>query len=1700
MWRLIVKGKKARLLSIFAALVTVSCFGGTLGWAAPSATTTSLAVSSSGSAVTTIKSGSVTVLTATVAAGTSAVTTGQVKFCDASAAHCTDIHLLGIGQLTSAGIATLQFIPGIGSHSYKAIFAGTAANATSVSNTATLTVTATALIPTTTSIAQIQSTGNYTLTATVAGNGASASPTGTVSFLDTSNGNAVLGTAALGASATSLNFLNPSNPPTGANPLSIATGDFNNDGIPDLAIANSGSGTVTILLGTGNGTFTQAANSPIVVGDFPWSLAVSDFNGDGNADLAVVNYGDNSVTILLGNGDGTFTPMSPVALGSSPTFLAVGDFNMDGVPDMAVVNSGGGTVTILLGNGNGTFTQAANSPVPVSYSYSLAVGDLNGDGIPDLAVVSAVGYVAILLGNGDGTFSAPSKVWVGNSPTYAAVADFNGDGIADLAEVNYADDTLEVLLGNGDGTFAAPVSTLAVGVSPIFVVVGDFNGDSIPDLAVANSGSNTVTILLGKGDGTFTQTANSTVATGDEPIFLAAGDLNGDGISDLATANLADSTVTALLSQLTRTAQATTGISPLGIANHLVTANYPGDTNYAPSNSGTLALAAQPVAPTVLVTPSSSNITTAQGLTVTVVVSGGSGAPIPTGTVTVTDGGYSSTAATLSAGTATISIPAGSLAPGADTLTASYLPNSSSSATYDSSIGSASITVTTPAPTTPIVSVTPSSSSISITQGLTVTVAVGGGSGSATPTGFVTLMSSNPNPGSAPRIYDTFQYANGTLIDGKTAQSGNSVWTIGSDGIGEIEDTHLINNAPSGEAGVMYASLANTSVVGGTPSPITTLGGTIRMCPSASGTYDPTYTSVGLIASQLTNFANLLEIGFGPTSWWVDKVVSGKGTFLLSGTENLPVDCTTNYTVEMIINQAAGTLQVIPPNGVPSAVITDPDITTINAQYGTWEPENNTPYKYIGEWGSVWMGGGYISPVATLSAGTATISIPAGSLALGSGTLTATYTPDASSAATYNGSAGTSSNVTVALVTPSVTVTPSSYGISITQGLTVTVVVSGGSGTPTPTGAAKITGGGYTSAVTLLSAGTATISIPADSLAPGSDTLTASYTPDASSAPTYNGSTGISAVTVGNATPTVTVTPSSSSITSVQGLTVTIAVSGGSGAPNPTGTATVTGGGYTSAVVTLSTGSATISVPAGSLALGSDILTASYTPDASSAPIYHGNTGTSSAITVAKATPTVTVTPSFSSITTTQGLTVTVGVSGPSGAPTPTGTLTVAGGGYTSAAFTLSAGTATISIPPGSLAAGSDTLTASYTPGPSSSLTYNRSAGASAVTVAKATPTVTVTPSSSMITTTDGLIVTVRVSGGSGTPAATGTVTIAGGGYTSAAAVLSDGAATIGVPAGSLAIGSESLTANYIPDSLSLPTYYSAIGDSVSLTVAKATPSVTVTPSSSSITPAQGLTVTAVVSGGSGTPPPTGFVTIAGGGYTSAATLLSAGSATIGIPAGSLTNGADTLTAAYAGDPTYGSSVGSTIVTVAQVAITLGKVSQVAPGSSVTVTASIQADNAYSGTVDLNCALTAFPANAQSLPTCSLSPSSVTIASGQSGSTVVTVLTTAAAITAGSQATPRNLGALSGGGVFLAGVLLFGISPRRRRWMSMLILLWVVAAGGTIGCGNGGGTGLKQVGTNTPATTQGSYTFMVTGTDSINPAIATSTNFTVTVQ
>jgi DNA-binding beta-propeller fold protein YncE len=216
---------------------------------------------------------------------------------------------------------------------------------------------------------------------------------------------------------------------------------------------------------------------------------------------------------------------------------------------------------------------------------------------------------------------------------------------------------------------------------------------------------------------------------------------------------------------------------------------------------------------------------------------------------------------------------------------------------------------------------------------------------------------------------------------------------------------------------------------------------------------------------------------------------------------------------------------------------------------------------------------------------------------------------------------GTTQQITFSgkgMLSPTVSVTPSSQSLTTAQGLTVTVAVSGGSGNPTPTGSVTLVGGGYNSGTTALSGGSATFDIPAGALAMGADSLTASYTPDSTSASVYTQalSSAISVNVTAMAAPTVTVEPSSLSITTAQALTVTVAVGGGSGNPAPTGTVTITGGGYTSAAATLSGGSATFNLSAGALAVGADTLTASYTPDSVSLPIYSVSTG-SSTVTVA---------------------------------------------------------------------------------------------------------------------------------------------------------------------------------------------------------------------------------------------------------------------------------------------------------------------------------------------------------------------------------------------------------------------------------------------------------------------------------------------------
>ena len=563
-------------------------------------TSTILAITSGGSSVTTVVSPSLVTLTATVASGTSKVTIGTVNFCDATATHCTDIHRLGTAQLTSAGTAAIKFWPSVGSHSYKAIFVGTSNNMTSSSSTAQLTVTGG--YPTFTTVGSSGAAGNYTLTATVTGIlNNSVAPTGTVSILDTSNANAVMGTGSLSSASTALNFSIVSTPGTGINPGDIAVGDLNGDGRLDMAVPNCSDGTVTVLLGNGDGTFTAASGSPITEGGSePCFAALGDFSGNGILDLAVANEGGGTITILQGKGDGTFTASSqgPISVGNSPSFIAVGDFNDDGNLDLAVANYTDGTMTVLLGNGDGTFTAASGSPVTVgSDPMSIAIGDFNGDGKLDLAVANYFDdTITVRLGNGDGTFAPAngSPVTVGSTPTTIAVADFDGDGNLDLAIACDNAYSVTILMGNGDGTFKPP-ATINAPIAPDAIAVGDFNGDGIPDLAISSHSSNTVATLLGNGDGTFS-TYNIPFDIGAAPSYsVATGDFNGNGISDLAVANQGwnvstweaePGTITILQTTAGETATVTiNGIAPLGFGFHNVEASYGGDGTSAASAS-----------------------------------------------------------------------------------------------------------------------------------------------------------------------------------------------------------------------------------------------------------------------------------------------------------------------------------------------------------------------------------------------------------------------------------------------------------------------------------------------------------------------------------------------------------------------------------------------------------------------------------------------------------------------------------------------------------------------------------------------------------------------------------------------------------------------------------------------------------------------------------------------------------------------------------------------------------------------------------------------------------------------------------------------------------------------------------------------------------------------------------------------------------
>ncbi len=336
-------------------------------------------------------------------------------------------------------------------------------------------------------------------------------------------------------------------------PENLVVDDFDGDSIADVAVVNTGSSSVTVMIGLGEGGFRfQASNFQYNIPNGASGITSGDFNGDGLVDLAISTRQDGSVAFLSGVGRGEFRRWISIPVGVDPDCLVAADFNGDHVLDLAVCNGDfAGVISVLLGNGDGTFQPPQSIPVGF-FPSSLIVADFNGDGIPDLAAIVAGprSGVTVLLGRGDGSFDTVPLLDPLIVHLSLAVADFNGDGVPDLAST--VRNGVEVFLGNGDGTFGDPI-VRDLSTQPNSIAAADLDGDGLPDIAVTNtirtSGSaeqsTTVTVLRGNGDGTFGN--ERSFQTGSNPFGIAIRDLNGDAKPDLVVSNSASSTISSLM-------------------------------------------------------------------------------------------------------------------------------------------------------------------------------------------------------------------------------------------------------------------------------------------------------------------------------------------------------------------------------------------------------------------------------------------------------------------------------------------------------------------------------------------------------------------------------------------------------------------------------------------------------------------------------------------------------------------------------------------------------------------------------------------------------------------------------------------------------------------------------------------------------------------------------------------------------------------------------------------------------------------------------------------------------------------------------------------------------------------------------------------------------------------------------------------------
>ncbi len=835
-------------------------------------------------------------------------------------------------------------------------------------------------------------------------------------------------------SARPIFFTTPTYASGGVDANVVAVGDVNGDGKLDLVVANGyadntyTNGAVSVLLGNGDGTF-QAPVSYGSGGVDAVSVAVADVNGDGKLDLVVanqcidVNCANGSVSVLLGNGDGTFQPaVSYGSGGQTADSVAIGDVNGDGKPDLVVANQcassnscTNGTVAVLLGNGDGTFQTAVSYGSGGQTANSVAIGDVNGDGKPDLVVANQCassnsctnGTVAVLLGNGDGTFQAAVSYWSGGvGGAYSVtVGDVNGDGKPDLVVANQCyDDTctnggVSVLLGNGDGTFQAAVCTptlqLFLGeVQPL--ALADFDGDG--KLDVASGGGNF--LLLGNGDGTF-QTPITLGAVGPG---IAAGDFNRDGKPDSAVAgggsvtvlrniavNFHYATTTAVTSSLnpapggqTVTFSATVtpafnagplsggvtfydGANALGtvaitngqamfstssllLGTQSITAAYTGDSNYLASTSPALLETINTSLTTATLISSLNPSTFGQSVTFTTTVTP-SGGGTPTGTVTFVDGLNVLGVVSVSSGQAALSTS--SLGAGNHAIVASY----SGDSTYQASTSTTLILAVQMASTTTVVTSALNPAFINQTVTYTATITsqyLGIVSGS------VIFHSGAASLGTVTLVNGQASVSASSSTSGSLSITASYIGDVNNTGSTSQALTEVVNKNPSSTTVAPSLNPSSFKQVVVFTATVTSGGS-----PTGTITFQSDTATLGTVA--LTgNTASLSTSALAAGVHLITAVYNGDATFIGSSSPALNQVVSKALTLESF-----QTLQN--PSALGQAVTFKATVTSVGVPTGT----------------VTFMNGG--TTLASFALGQGVVTFSTAKLPVGSNTITANY-------------------------------------------------------------------------------------------------------------------------------------------------------------------------------------------------------------------------------------------------------------------------------------------------------------------------------------------------------------------------------------------------------------------------------------------------------------------------------------------------------------------------------------------------------------------------------------------------------------------------------------------------------------------------------------------------------------------------------------